>query len=106
MRSPPLPQDSHKWSTNQLTDYYNLFALRSLNHFFKEELAKQDIFVDLTPLCTIYTAEVAKIRGMMEKNQRYKFGESSSSSNSVTGKRASEDSDERGGKRRAMGEGN
>lgn len=105
MRSPPLSSDSHKWSANQLTDYYNLFALRSLNHFFREELSKQDIFADLTPLCDAYANEVRKIKGLMEKNQRYKFGDSSLGSG-VPGKRAGEDNDERGGKRRAMGEGN
>ncbi|KAF8254001.1 hypothetical protein K440DRAFT_151158 [Wilcoxina mikolae CBS 423.85] len=104
MRSPPLSSDSHKWSANQLTDYYNLFALRSLNHFFREELSKQDIFADLTPLCDVYVNEVKKIKGLMEKNQRYKFGDPSLGSG-VPGKRAGEDNDERGGgKRRAMGE--
>jgi hypothetical protein len=103
MRSPPLPADSHKWSTNQLTDYYNLFAIRSLNHSFKEELAKQDIFADFTPLCNAYIAERRKIVELMEKNQRYKFADSTMGS----GKRPAEDIDMHGGgKRRALGEGN
>jgi len=105
MRSPPLPADSQQWSVNQLTDYYNLFALRSLNHFFKEELSKQDIFADLTPLCDAYTSEVRKIKELISANQRYKFSESAPG-NGVTGKRAGEDNDAGGGKRRALGEGN
>jgi hypothetical protein len=99
MRSPPLPADSNKWSENQLTDYYNLFAIRSLNHFFKEELSKQDLFADLTPLCNAYNAEAKKIRALMDSNQRYKF-------DTVPSKRAGGDNDLGGGKRRAFGEGN
>jgi hypothetical protein len=106
MRSPPLPADSHNWSANQLTDYYNLFAIRSLNHLFKEELAKQDIFADLTPLCDAYIAERHKIVELMEKNQRYKFVGESTLGSGVPGKRAGEDNDNGGGKRRALGEGN
>lgn len=105
MRSPPLPAESQNWSANQLTDYYNMFALRSLNHFFKEELSRQEIFADLTPLCDAYTAEVKKIKELISTNQRYKFGESTLS-NGAPGKRAGEDNDAGGGKRRALGEGN
>jgi hypothetical protein len=104
-RSPPLPADSHQWSTNQLTDYYNLYAVRSLNHFFSEQLKKQDVLADLSPLCNAYIDHFNKIRGFIEKNQKYKFGEPNLGS-TVPGKRANEDNEERGGKRRAVGEGN
>ena len=43
-RSPPLPANHHQWSSQQMTEYYNLFAIRSLNHFFKEELSKELTF--------------------------------------------------------------
>jgi len=106
MRSPPLPADANQWSANQLTDYYNLFAWRSLNHSFKEALSKQDVFANLTPLCEAYIKEIANIRDLMARNQRYSFGGKSSLGASVPSKRTGEDNDERGAKRRTFGEGN
>lgn len=99
-RSPPLPPDVSQWSTAQLTEYYNLFALRSLNHAFKEQLTKVDIFADLSELCQVYQNEAAKIRDLMSKNQRYKFDDTKSG---APGKRAGDDITEGGGKRSKTG---
>ncbi|TGZ77666.1 hypothetical protein EX30DRAFT_180116 [Ascodesmis nigricans] len=103
--SPPLPADSRDWSSNQLTEYYNLFALRSLNHSFKEEVAKLDVFADLTPLCITYQKEAAKIRDLITKNQRYKFAELVTGTSLPPGKRSFTDDDDRNGKRRHTSEG-
>ncbi|KAI5781892.1 hypothetical protein EDC01DRAFT_233389 [Geopyxis carbonaria] len=102
--SPPLPADSHNWSGSQLTEYYNLFAIRSLNHHFKEAISKADVMADLSILCEKYQEEAKKISQMIANNQRYKFGEGSSGS-AIPGKRSASDSNERNSKRtRPLGE--
>jgi hypothetical protein len=70
--SPPLPSDSTSWTTAQLNEYYNLFALRALNHSFLEGLKKADQMGDWSVSCEIYIKESKKIKECQKNGERYK----------------------------------
>ncbi|KAH8150793.1 uncharacterized protein LAJ45_04974 [Morchella importuna] len=70
--SPPLPSDSTSWTTTQLNEYYNLFALRALNHSFLEGLKKADQMGDWSVSCEIYIKESKKIKECQQNGERYK----------------------------------
>lgn len=72
MASPPLPSDAPSWTPTQLTEYYNLYALRSLNFSFVEGLNKMGSIGDYSAACQVYIKESAKIRAAQENGERYK----------------------------------
>lgn len=101
--SPPLPSDAPSWTPAQLTEYYNLYALRSLNYSFAESLKKMGSMGDYSGACLVYINESAKIRASQENGERYKgIGVKYSG---MSSKRAGGEEVEGNVKRRKEGEG-
>lgn len=101
--SPPLPSDAPSWTPAQLTEYYNLYALRSLNYSFAESLKKMGSMGDYSGACLVYINESAKIRASQENGERYKgIGVKYSG---LSSKRAGGEEVEGNVKRRKEGEG-
>lgn len=101
--SPPLPSDAPSWTPAQLTEYYNLYALRSLNYSFAECLKKMGSMGDYSGACLVYINESAKIRASQENGERYKGIDSKYSG--LSSKRAGDEEVEGNVKRRKEGEG-
>ncbi|CAZ82762.1 unnamed protein product [Tuber melanosporum] len=92
--SPPLPSDATSWAPAQLTEYYNLYGLRSLNYRFLEALMKADQFGDWSSACEIYVREASRIKTCQENGERYKGASGGHA------KRALTEGEDGGGKRR------
>ncbi|KAG0635851.1 hypothetical protein HOY80DRAFT_892345 [Tuber brumale] len=92
--SPPLPSDATSWAPAQLTEYYNLYGLRSLNYRFLETLMKADQFGDWSSACEIYVREASRIKDCQENGERYKGASGGHA------KRALAEGEDGGGKRR------
>ncbi|PWW71884.1 hypothetical protein C7212DRAFT_230168 [Tuber magnatum] len=97
--SPPLPSDATSWAPAQLTEYYNLYGLRSLNYRFLETLMKADQFGDWSSACEIYVREASRIKACQENGERYK-GASGDAPAGGHAKRALTEGEDGGGKRR------
>ena len=97
--SPPLPSDATSWAPAQLTEYYNLYGLRSLNYRFLETLMKADQFGDWSSACEIYVREASRIKACQENGERYKGASGDAPAVGHT-KRALTEGEDGGGKRR------
>ncbi|CUS07723.1 unnamed protein product [Tuber aestivum] len=97
--SPPLPSDATSWAPAQLTEYYNLYGLRSLNYRFLETLMKADQFGDWSSACEIYVREASRIKACQENGERYK-GASGDAPAGGHAKRPLTEGEDGGGKRR------
>ena len=97
--SPPLPSGAASWAPAQLTEYYNLYGLRSLNYRFLETLMKADQFGDWSSACEIYVREASRIKACQENGERYKGASGDAPAVGHT-KRALTGGEDGGGKRR------